>query len=170
MTAEEYIQVEGTAKAGGACSPNGLMAQDGTGTPLFCINGTWSSVSVTSTTSTTTPTGTPSLALSTTNVVFPGYNVSYGGTTDESFTVTSNGTAAVTLSAINASYTTSNGSYTTLGGSCQQGLALQPGQSCTVDIIENVGNDENTNSWQGVVTLTTTAGQYTVSYSGYALD
>ncbi len=35
-----------TATAGTACSPNGAIAQDGTGAPLDCISGTWKSVGI----------------------------------------------------------------------------------------------------------------------------
>jgi prepilin-type N-terminal cleavage/methylation domain-containing protein len=41
VTAEEYLQVEGAATAGGGCSPNGLIGQNGQGAPLFCVNGLW---------------------------------------------------------------------------------------------------------------------------------
>lgn len=39
--------ITGTATAGQACSPNGKQAQDGTGLPLYCQSGVWSSTSTT---------------------------------------------------------------------------------------------------------------------------
>ena len=40
-----YLHVAGTASVGAGCSQNGLIAQDGTGSPLFCINGSWQRLS-----------------------------------------------------------------------------------------------------------------------------
>ncbi|KVD37046.1 hypothetical protein [Burkholderia ubonensis] len=40
FTSNEYIQPNGWAAPGGACSPNGLIANSGTG-PLFCQSGVW---------------------------------------------------------------------------------------------------------------------------------
>jgi hypothetical protein len=44
ITAEGYMQVNGFAAAGSGCSPNGLIGQNGAGSPLFCVNGIWKSV------------------------------------------------------------------------------------------------------------------------------
>lgn len=44
ITAEGYMQVNGVASAGAGCAPNGLMGQNGSGSPLFCVNGVWKSV------------------------------------------------------------------------------------------------------------------------------
>jgi type II secretory pathway pseudopilin PulG len=41
VTAEEYLQVNGYANAGWGCAPNGLIGQNGAGSPLFCVNGQW---------------------------------------------------------------------------------------------------------------------------------
>lgn len=41
VTAEEYLQVNGAAAVGGGCAPNGLIGQNGQGSPLFCVNGVW---------------------------------------------------------------------------------------------------------------------------------
>jgi type II secretory pathway pseudopilin PulG len=41
VTAEEYLQVNGFANAGSGCAPNGLIGQNGAGSPLFCVNGVW---------------------------------------------------------------------------------------------------------------------------------
>jgi type II secretory pathway pseudopilin PulG len=41
VTAEEYVQVNGAANVGWGCIPNGLMGRDGSGAPLFCVNGVW---------------------------------------------------------------------------------------------------------------------------------
>lgn len=43
LTAGEYVQINGTAAAGGGCSPNGLVAKDGTGALLACKSGIWTS-------------------------------------------------------------------------------------------------------------------------------
>lgn len=40
LYANEYIQPNGVAAPGGACSPNGLIANSGSG-PLFCQSGVW---------------------------------------------------------------------------------------------------------------------------------
>lgn len=45
ISAESTLQVHGVASKGAGCSPNGSIAQDGTGAPLFCVNGAWASVS-----------------------------------------------------------------------------------------------------------------------------
>lgn len=37
----EYVQINGTATAGAGCSPNGLVAQDGSGALLSCQSGVW---------------------------------------------------------------------------------------------------------------------------------
>ncbi|WP_227893874.1 shufflon system plasmid conjugative transfer pilus tip adhesin PilV [Burkholderia vietnamiensis] len=42
LTTNEYLQVNGWAAAGNGCSPNGLMANSGSG-PLFCQSGVWTS-------------------------------------------------------------------------------------------------------------------------------
>jgi type II secretory pathway pseudopilin PulG len=36
-----YVHINGTAGVGGGCAPNGMQAQDGSGAPLFCVNGVW---------------------------------------------------------------------------------------------------------------------------------
>ena len=42
MTANEYLQINGTAAVGGGCSPNGLLGvQPGTGALLNCKSGVW---------------------------------------------------------------------------------------------------------------------------------
>jgi type II secretory pathway pseudopilin PulG len=41
VTAEEYVQINGQANQGWGCSPNGLQGRDGSGNPLFCVNGVW---------------------------------------------------------------------------------------------------------------------------------
>lgn len=43
VVANEYLQVAGKANVGWGCSPNGLQAQDasGSGAPLYCENGVW---------------------------------------------------------------------------------------------------------------------------------
>jgi type II secretory pathway pseudopilin PulG len=40
-----YLHVAGYANVGWGCAPNGMQAQDGSGAPLFCINGVWQQVS-----------------------------------------------------------------------------------------------------------------------------
>ncbi len=42
LTANEYVQVNGYAAAGAACSPNGLIGNSGSG-PVFCRSGVWQS-------------------------------------------------------------------------------------------------------------------------------
>ena len=42
LTAGEYVQINGTASVGSGCSPNGLLAQDGSGVLLNCYGGVWS--------------------------------------------------------------------------------------------------------------------------------
>lgn len=41
ITAGEYVQINGTATEGAACSPNGLIAQNGAGLILSCQSGVW---------------------------------------------------------------------------------------------------------------------------------
>jgi type II secretory pathway pseudopilin PulG len=41
-SAANTLQVNGVAGAGGGCGPNGLVAQDGSGRLLSCVNGVWS--------------------------------------------------------------------------------------------------------------------------------
>jgi type II secretory pathway pseudopilin PulG len=36
-----YVHINGTANVGWGCAPNGMQAQDGSGAPLFCVNGSW---------------------------------------------------------------------------------------------------------------------------------
>ncbi|MCA8197402.1 shufflon system plasmid conjugative transfer pilus tip adhesin PilV, partial [Burkholderia vietnamiensis] len=43
LTTNEYLQVNGWAAAGNGCSPNGLMANSGSG-PLFCQSGVWTAM------------------------------------------------------------------------------------------------------------------------------
>jgi Tfp pilus assembly protein PilV len=41
QTVGEYVQINGTANVGGGCGPNGLVAQNGAGQLLSCVNGVW---------------------------------------------------------------------------------------------------------------------------------
>lgn len=41
LTTNEYVQINGTATEGTACSPNGLVGRDGTGLLLSCQSGVW---------------------------------------------------------------------------------------------------------------------------------
>ncbi|PKO57681.1 MAG: hypothetical protein CVU24_18530, partial [Betaproteobacteria bacterium HGW-Betaproteobacteria-18] len=41
LTTNEYVQINGTATEGTACSPNGLVGRDGTGLLLSCQSGSW---------------------------------------------------------------------------------------------------------------------------------
>ena len=41
IIANEYLQINGIATAGAACSPNGLQGKDATGKILPCVNGVW---------------------------------------------------------------------------------------------------------------------------------
>lgn len=50
LEADEYIYLVGTATAGAACSPNGLLSQDGTGGLLNCKSGVWTKASGSKTT------------------------------------------------------------------------------------------------------------------------
>lgn len=45
VVAEEYVQINGQANPGWGCSPNGLVGRDGSGNPLSCVNGVWTSPS-----------------------------------------------------------------------------------------------------------------------------
>ncbi|MHA6828260.1 hypothetical protein ACQUJV_18810 [Ralstonia pseudosolanacearum] len=52
LTTNEYLQVYGVASAGLGCGPNGLQGRDGSGSPLFCVNGVWTSAASLNTTQT----------------------------------------------------------------------------------------------------------------------
>lgn len=52
LTTNEYLQVYGVASAGWGCGPNGLQGRDGSGSPLFCVNGVWTSAGSLNTTQT----------------------------------------------------------------------------------------------------------------------
>jgi hypothetical protein len=54
LQADEYVHLAGSAAAGGSCSPNGLLAQDGTGGLLSCQSGVWTRASGAKTTFTAT--------------------------------------------------------------------------------------------------------------------
>lgn len=41
MTANEFVQLNGVATAGAACSPNGLIGRDAAGGILSCQSGVW---------------------------------------------------------------------------------------------------------------------------------
>lgn len=43
-TMGEFVQINGVAKAGNACSPNGLQGRDSSGQLLSCANGKWTSI------------------------------------------------------------------------------------------------------------------------------
>jgi len=58
VVANEYFQVNGVAGVNGGCSPNGLQGRDGSGAPLFCVNGVWRSAGISSTTTRTSSFGT----------------------------------------------------------------------------------------------------------------
>ncbi|WP_159188589.1 shufflon system plasmid conjugative transfer pilus tip adhesin PilV [Klebsiella pneumoniae] len=45
ITTNEYIQINGTATAGGGCSPNGLQGRDSMGLLLSCVSGKWAKTS-----------------------------------------------------------------------------------------------------------------------------
>lgn len=42
----EYLEIQGQASLGAGCSPNGLVARDAAGSPLYCVSGKWSSPGV----------------------------------------------------------------------------------------------------------------------------
>ncbi|MDD9245346.1 shufflon system plasmid conjugative transfer pilus tip adhesin PilV [Enterobacter soli] len=44
LTASEYVQINGIATAGAACSPNGLQGRDNTGQLLSCTSGKWTAI------------------------------------------------------------------------------------------------------------------------------
>ena len=46
LTTNEYVQINGTATEGAACSPNGLVGRDGTGLLLSCQSGIWKKASM----------------------------------------------------------------------------------------------------------------------------
>ncbi|CNJ13047.1 Large exoprotein involved in heme utilization or adhesion [Yersinia frederiksenii] len=43
ITSDEYVQINGIAVSGAACSPNGLIGRSNTGGTLFCQSGAWRS-------------------------------------------------------------------------------------------------------------------------------
>ncbi|CFQ14861.1 Large exoprotein involved in heme utilization or adhesion [Yersinia enterocolitica] len=43
ITSDEYVQINGIAVSGAACSPNGLIGRSNTGGALFCQSGVWRS-------------------------------------------------------------------------------------------------------------------------------
>ncbi|MEX0446560.1 shufflon system plasmid conjugative transfer pilus tip adhesin PilV [Xenorhabdus sp. SGI246] len=47
MTANEFLQINGIATAGAACSPNGLLGRDAAGATLFCQSGRWTKTEAT---------------------------------------------------------------------------------------------------------------------------